>query len=229
MQINAPVVFVVDDDSTVLRALTRLIAASGLEVQPFDSPAAFLNGHDSRLPGCAVIDLAMPGLDGLQLQEKMIERGSHRPIIFLTGHADVPTSVRAMKAGAVDFLTKPVDEEVLLSAITAAIEKDATIRKAEGELEALRQQYASLTLRECQVFAHVVAGRLNKQIAGDLGIVEKTVKVHRAHAMEKMGARSLADLVRIAEHLGIDPLPGRYAVANSHSGLDQGATTIPTA
>lgn len=208
---DAPVVFVVDDDSTLLRALTRLIAANGLDVQPFNSPAAFLNAHDFRQPGCAVIDVAMPDLDGLQLQEKMIERGSQRPIIFLTGHGDVPTSVRAMKAGAVDFLTKPVDEKVLLSAIAVAIEKDATIRKSEAELEALRHQYASLTLRESQVFAHVVAGRLNKQIAGDLGIVEKTVKVHRAHVMEKMGARSLADLVRIAEHLGIDPLPGRYS------------------
>lgn len=211
MQMDAPVVFVVDDDSTLLRALTRLIAASGLDVQPFNSPAAFLNAHDFRQPGCAVIDVAMPDLDGLQLQEKMIERGSQRPIIFLTGHGDVPTTVRAMKAGAVDFLTKPVDEKVLLSAIAAAIEKDATIRKSEAELDALRHQYASLTLRESQVFAHVVAGRLNKQIAGDLGIVEKTVKVHRAHVMEKMGARSLADLVRIAEHLGIDPLPGRYS------------------
>jgi FixJ family two-component response regulator len=213
LPIDAPVVFVVDDDAAMLRALTRLIAASGLEARPFSSPATFLDKHDARVPGCAVIDIAMPGLNGLELQERMIERGSHRPIIFLTGYGDVPTSVRAMKAGAVDFLMKPVDEEVLLSAIAVAIEEDAATRREQAELEALRQHYAGLTLRECQVFAHVVAGRLNKQIAGDLEIAEKTVKVHRAHVMEKMGAGSLAELVRIAERLGLDRLPGRYSPA----------------
>ncbi|WP_245268529.1 response regulator [Mesorhizobium sp. WSM2561] len=202
-------VFVVDDDSAVLRALTRLIAASGLEARPFASPAAFLAAHDFHLPGCAVIDVAMPGLNGLELQEKMVESGSRRPIIFLTGYGDIPTTVRAMKAGAADFLTKPVDEQVLLTTIGHAIEKDAAARELQEEGDSFRQRYASLTPRECQVFAHVAAGRLNKQIAGDLGIVDKTIKVHRARVMEKMNARSLADLVRIADRLGLDRLPGR--------------------
>ncbi|WP_353643115.1 response regulator [Mesorhizobium sp. WSM2239] len=211
LPIDAPVVFVVDDDAAILRALTRLIAANGLEARPFSSPAAFLDTHDAQQPGCAIIDIAMPGLNGLELQERMVEQGSHRPIIFLTGYGDVPTSVQAMKAGAVDFLMKPVDEEALLSAIAVAIEEDAAAREDQAELEPLQRRYAGLTLRECQVFAHVVSGRLNKQIAGDLGIVEKTVKVHRAHVMEKMGAGSLAELVRIAERLGLDRLPGRYS------------------
>lgn len=206
---RAPVVFVVDDDDAVLRALTRLLAARGLEARAFASPTEFLEAHDPTLPGCAVVDLAMPGLDGLELQRALTGQEPARPIVFLTGRGDIPASVRAMKAGAVDFLTKPVDEELLLSAIAAAIERDAAGRMLQAEHEALRRCFSTLTPRECQVFALVVTGRLNKQIAGDLGVAEKTVKVHRAQVMRKMEVRSLADLVRIAARL--DGEDGRIA------------------
>lgn len=196
-------VFVIDDDASVLKALTRLVLANGLEAQAFASPAAFLDAHDPRVPGCVVVDLAMPGLDGLALQQALHERDPSRPIIFVSGQSDVPASVRAMKAGAVDFLTKPVDEEILLLTIGAAIARDSAARAQRAEMEALRRSVAELTPRENQVFTRVVVGRLNKQIAGDLGITEKTVKVHRARVMQKMGARSLADLVRLSDRLAL--------------------------
>jgi FixJ family two-component response regulator len=202
-------VFVVDDDPSVLRALTRLLAVAGFEARGFASPAAFLEQHDPATPGCLVLDLALPGLDGLQLQEALSASGRARPIVFVTGRGDIPTSVRAMKSGAVDFLTKPVKDEDLLTAVRNAIEMDRSARAAQIELDALGRRLASLTPREHEVLAHVVAGRLNKQIAADLGTVEKTIKVHRARIMEKMAARSLADLVRIAERLGIPPPAAR--------------------
>jgi FixJ family two-component response regulator len=197
---------VVDDDPSVLRALARLFSAAGLEARAFPSPAAFLEVHDPATPGCLVLDVALPGLDGLELQQALTVSDCARPIVFITGRGDVPTSVRAMKGGAVDFLTKPVNDTELLAAVRKAIEVDRLAREARVELDALRQRLASLTPREREVLGHVVAGRLNKQIAGDLGTVEKTIKVHRARIMEKMAARSLADLVRIAERLGI-PAP----------------------
>lgn len=209
MTTTVPAVFVVDDDASVLKALARLLAANGFEPRTFVSSRAFLEAHDPQVPGCAIFDVAMPGLDGLELQEALTDRDVARPIIFITGRGDVPTSVHAMKAGAVDFLTKPVEEETLLSAIAVAIRKDAEARERGASLDALFRHFAALTPRERQVFAHVAAGRLNKQIAGDLGIAEKTVKVHRAHVMDKMGARSLADLVRMAERLELDLPPGR--------------------
>ena len=175
----------------------------------FPSPAAFLEQHDPATPGCLVLDVALPGLDGLELQQALAASGCARPIVFITGRGDIPTSVRAMKSGAVDFLTKPVDDEELLAAVRNAIEMDRRARVAQVELDALGQRLASLTPREREVLAHVVAGRLNKQIAADLGTVEKTIKVHRARVMEKMAARSLADLVRIAERLGIPPPAAR--------------------
>jgi FixJ family two-component response regulator len=196
---------VVDDDPSVLRALARLIRAAGLEARAFSTPAAFLQAHDPATPGCLVLDLALPGLNGLELQQALALSDCARPIVFITGRGDVPTSVRAMKGGAVDFLTKPVNDRDLLAAVHHAIELDREAREAQAEMRALKQRLASLTPREREVLAQVVAGRLNKQIAADLGTVEKTIKVHRARIMGKMAVRSVADLVRIAERLGIPP------------------------
>jgi FixJ family two-component response regulator len=193
----------VDDDPSVLRALTRLLSSAGLEARGFPSPAAFLEAHDPATPGCLVLDVALPGLDGLEVQETLSVSESPRPIVFITGRGDIPTTVRAMRGGAVDFLTKPVNDRDLLAAVRNAIEIDRVARLAQGEIVAMRQRLASLTPREREVLVHVVAGRLNKQIAADLGTVEKTIKVHRARIMEKMAVRSLADLVRIAQRPGV--------------------------
>jgi FixJ family two-component response regulator len=203
-------VFVVDDDPSVLRALTRLISAASLEARAYPSPAAFLQSHDPAIPGCLVLNLALPGLDGLELQQALADSDCKRPIVFITGRGDIPTSVRAMKSGAVDFLTKPVNDRDLLAAVHHAIERDRVAREAQVEMGALKQRLASLTPREREVLVDVVAGRLNKQIAADLGTVEKTInnKVHRVQIMEKMEVRSLADLVRIAERPGLPPAGG---------------------
>lgn len=195
--------FLVDDDPSVLRALTRLLHAAGHQVSAFRSAQAFLAAHDPTAPGCVVLDLAMPGLNGLELQHALAASGCRRPVIFVTGRGDVPSSVQAMKAGAVDFLTKPVSEEYLLAAILRALERDRLMRQARAELEAIAERLNTLTPREREVLGHVVAGRLNKQIAADLGIVEKTIKVHRSRVMEKMCVRSVADLVRMAERGGV--------------------------
>jgi len=196
-------VFLVDDDPSILRALTRLLRAGGHQVSAFRSPRDFLAQHDAAVPGCVVLDLAMPGLNGLELQTALAAAGCQRPIVFISGHGDVPSSVRAMKAGAVDFLTKPVSEENLLAAIQRAIERDRLMRDARAQLQAIGERLNRLTPREREVLQHVVAGQLNKQIAADLGTVEKTVKVHRSRVMVKMGVRSLADLVRMAERIGL--------------------------
>jgi FixJ family two-component response regulator len=196
-------VFLVDDDAGVLKGLSRLLRARGYDVQAFSSAQAFLAGHDASIPGCAVFDVSMPGLDGLELQQALSGRGSQRPVIFLTGKGDIPTSVRAMRAGAVDFLTKPVNDDDLLAAIARAVKQDADTRHASAELDSVNARFAILTPREREVMTHVIAGRLNKQIAGDLGTVEKTIKVHRGRVMEKLGVRSVADLVRLAEKAGI--------------------------
>jgi FixJ family two-component response regulator len=198
-------IFIVDDDPGVLRALTRLVRAEGYDVQAFASPEEFLARHDPARPGCAILDVAMPGLDGLQLQQALAADQIHRPVIFLTGRGDIPTSVRAMKAGAVDFLTKPVSDAALLAAIARVQEQEAIGRQARQELAELTARLETLTPREREVLTHVVTGRLNKQIAGDLGTVEKTIKVHRGRMMAKMGARTVAHLVRMAEKLGIQP------------------------
>lgn len=192
-----------DDDAGVLKALSRLLRARGYEVQAFASPQAFLENHDASIPGCAVFDVSMPGLDGLQLQQALTAGGSQRPVIFLTGKGDIPTSVRAMKAGAIDFLTKPVNDDDLVAAIARAEKQDAGTRRANAEKDSITARFAILTPREREVMTHVIAGRLNKQIAGDLGTVEKTIKVHRGRVMEKLGVRSVADLVRLAEKAGI--------------------------
>jgi FixJ family two-component response regulator len=176
-----------------------LLRARGFEVEAYSSPQEFLEQHDPAAPGCAVLDVAMPGLDGLALQQALTAGGSHRPVIFITGKGDIPTSVRAMKAGALDFLTKPVKETDLLEAVLRAKKRDAEHRLVNSELDSIQAKINTLTPREREVLVHVVAGRLNKQIAGDLGTVEKTIKVHRSRMMEKLGIRSVTDLVRMAE------------------------------
>ena len=200
---QAATVVIVDDDPAVLKALSRLLRSAGWQSATYDSPEAFLQAYDATQPGCLVLDVAMPGVDGLELQQRLMDSGCTLPIVFMTGHADVPMSVRAMRAGALNFLSKPVPDDVLLAAVAEAVAKDRFARVAQADLGVVRARLATLTPREHEVFNHVVAGKLNKQIAAVLGTVEKTVKVHRAHVMEKMGARSLAELARMAERLGI--------------------------
>jgi FixJ family two-component response regulator len=196
-------VFIVDDDAGVLRALSRLLRTNGYDIRSYTSPQEFLAHHDATVPGCAVLDVSMPGLDGLELQQALTAGGPHRPVIFVTGKGDIPTSVRAMKAGAVDFLTKPVQDRDLLGAITRAEEQDTKSRRNHAELVSIQAKITTLTPREREVLTHVVAGRLNKQIAGDLGTVEKTIKVHRSRVMAKLGVRTVVDLVRMVEKAGI--------------------------
>jgi FixJ family two-component response regulator len=195
--------FLVDDDPGVLKALSRLIRTAGYESRGYLSPQDFLRDHDPSVPGCAILDLTMPDIDGLSLQQKLSKDSIERPIIFLTGNADVSTSVRAMKAGAVDFLTKPVKREDLLTAIARAEERDAQARQNRSELQSIEGKLAKLTPREREVLEHVIDGKLNKQIAAALGTVEKTVKVHRGRMMAKLSLRSVADLVRLAGRAGI--------------------------
>lgn len=199
-------VFVIDDDNGVRKALARLLLGGGFNVQTFSSPETFLEKHDPAVPGCVVLDLVMPGMTGLELQEALRLSGSGRFVIFLTGRGDVPSSVRAMKAGAVDFLTKPVARGDLMRAVNVAIESDRRSRLANDELFAIEQRLATLTRREREVLQFVAAGHLNKQTAADLGVCEKTIKVHRARVMEKMGVRSLAELVRVVQRLGISSI-----------------------
>ena len=198
-----PTVFVVDDDPAVLKSLSRLLRSARLDVATFSSPREFLERHDPSALGCLVLDVAMPGLNGLELQEALTAKGSELPIIFLTGHGDIPMSVQAMKRGALDFLTKPVNDEDLLKAVHVAIEKDRLQRQTRAEVTEIQQRLATLTPREREVMEHVISGQLNKQTAADLGTVEKTIKVHRARVMEKMKVQSVAELVRLAERVGI--------------------------
>ncbi len=202
---DAPTVFVVDDDAGVLTALSRLLRTVGYEVQTFKSPQEFLETHDPGVPSCIVLDVAMPGIDGLTLQSLLSSEGAPRPVIFVSGKGDIPTSVRAMKSGAVDFLTKPVNDEDLLAAVERALNQELQTRRVQADLNDARGKLASLTPREREVLSLVIAGRLNKQIAGDLGTAEKTVKVHRGRMMQKLGVRTVADLVRFAERVGIAP------------------------
>jgi FixJ family two-component response regulator len=198
-----PTVFIVDDDAAVRKGLSRLLRSAGLAVATFASPREFLDRHDPNAPGCLVLDVAMPGLNGLELQQALIAGGHELAIVFLTGHGDIPMSVQAMKSGAVDFLTKPVNDDDLLTAVRVAIEKDRLQRQARSELADIQQRLAALTPREHEVLQHLITGQLNKQIAADLGTVEKTIKVHRARVLEKMQVRSVAELVHLAERAGI--------------------------
>ncbi len=190
-----PCVRVVDDDAALLKSLDRLLRSAGFAVLTFPSPQAYLRQDHPDAPGCVLLDLSMPEMDGLGLQQAIAASGDGCPVIFISGHGDVPSSVRAMKAGAIDFLTKPFDQEQLLAAVRSAIERDRTARAARSARRALEQRIATLTPREREVMTRVVGGHLNKQIAAELGIAEKTVKVHRARVMEKMGAGSVAELV----------------------------------
>jgi FixJ family two-component response regulator len=202
-----PKVYIVDDDPAVLTALTRLLKAAGYTAAAFDSPQAFLAQYDAQSRGCLLLDVSMPGLSGTELQQALITKHCALPIIFLTGRGDVPTSVNAMKHGAMDFLTKPVDDTALIAAVEHALRQEAAGYAIHAEVVALRQRLATLTPREQEVLGHVVAGRLNKQIAVQLGTTEKTIKVHRARVMDKMQAHSLAELVRLAGRAGISPTP----------------------
>jgi FixJ family two-component response regulator len=212
-------VFVVDDDASVLRSVTRLLVAHGFETRPFQSSSSFLDQYDPDLPGCIILDLAMPGLSGLDLQPMLARLSRARQIIFISGRSDVRASVSAMKQGALDFLTKPFDKMELLTAVKEAIARDRSARKSHLVLDDIEKRVATLTPREQAVFAEVVLGKLNKQIAANLGIGEKTVKVHRARIMRKMGVRTIAELVRLADRVTFQsewrqrPLPLRAAPA----------------
>jgi len=198
-------VHIVDDDPAIRSALTRLLEVSGYEVRAFDTARSFLAQQGPTAQGCLILDVAMPEIDGLTLQELLAESGSQLPIIFLTGQSDVPMCARAMKLGALDFLTKPVDEALLLPAVDRALALDRRIRQDLQRRSLTAERLDSLTPREREVLLLVATGRLNKQIAGDLGTAEKTVKVHRARAMEKMQVRSVAELVRDLERAGRSP------------------------
>lgn len=198
-------VFVVDDDDALRRATSRLLVSHGFTVKAFASAEEFVAAFDPEASGCLLLDLRMPGQSGLELQRTLGERGATLPIVFLTGHADVPASVHAMKHGAIDFLEKPVNEVQLVDALGRAIARDTEMRALRTERARLQRRYDALTPREREVFDEVVAGQLNKQAAYALGIAERTVKLHRARLLEKMGAASLADLVRMAERLGLGP------------------------
>jgi FixJ family two-component response regulator len=201
--LDEPFVFVVDDDISVRESLEALLIAAGWQVSTFSSALEFLSHPKPRGPTCLVLDVGLPDLNGLDVQQRFASAGTTTSVVFITGHVDVPTTVRAMKAGAVEFLTKPIREDALLAAIEHAVAASAAVLRREGELVPIRERYASLTSRESEVMGLVVAGRLNKQVAAELSISEITVKAHRGKLMRKMKVRTLPDLVRIAGRLGI--------------------------
>ncbi|MUV13665.1 response regulator transcription factor [Noviluteimonas gilva] len=205
-----PLVHLVDNDPRVLKSVARLLASAGIDTRSSTSTDEFLACYDATIPGCLVLDLSMPGHTGLDLQRSLHDRHLDVPIVFLSGCADVPSTVRAMKGGALDFLVKPVDADALLAAVRAGIAIDRRERERRCEDHALRGRLAHLTPRELELLPHLISGKLNKQIAAELGVVEKTVKVHRAHVMQKLGVRRLADLVRLAARLSIEPSAARH-------------------
>ena len=200
-----PTVFIVDDDASVLKSLKRLLQSAGWAAATYQSADDFLSLHDPMAHGCLILDMSMPGQDGLEVQRRLIERGSSLPVVFLTGHGDLPTSVTAMRAGAINFLAKPVNDEALLASVAEAVQIDIAARRDNAEVVAARERLTTLTARERQVLERVVAGRLNKQIADELGTGVKTIKVHRARVMQKMDSKSLAHLARLVERMGILP------------------------
>lgn len=201
-----PIVFVVDDDPSVRKSLGRLLKSAGYSVEVYASAAEYQQRERFCGVGCLVLDVQLPGLNGLELQKAMAGSENDLPVVFITGHGDIPMSVRAMKAGAVDFIPKPFGDEAFLRAIGTALEKCRAERTARLERAEIKRRLATLTPREHEVLRHVVSGQMNKQVAGDLGTAEKTIKVHRARVMEKMKAASLAELVRMADKLGIRPV-----------------------
>jgi FixJ family two-component response regulator len=202
---DEPIVYLLDDEPEMLKALTRLLSAQGLRVRGFTSARAFLARDPHQSPACLVLDVAMPGIDGLAVQQRLRQSGVDLPIVFLTGHGDIPMSVRAIKAGAEDFLTKPVNGADLLRAVRAALRRARDLQAEREEAAALQERLAGLTPREREVLGHVVAGKMNKQIAAELGTGEQNIKVHRGRLMRKLGAKSVAELVRVAERLCIPP------------------------
>ena len=226
-ELNA-MVFVVDDDASVRKALARLLASAGYAVETFASAREFLDrGRQQDTPACLVLDMRMPNVTGLELQQELKALAPPLPIIFLSGHGDVPSSVSAMKGGAVDFLTKPVNDQNLLSVVGQAIARNIEVRARHAELRELQRRVGTLTPRELEVMRLVVRGWLNKEVAAELGTVEKTVKVHRARVIEKMGVESLAELVRDAEKLGMfSPEPGAH-VGDSPSGIPLPPSSAP--
>jgi len=215
-------IYIVDDDPGIVTALSRLTRTAGFEVEGYSSGREFLAHHRRDTPGCAILDVAMGDCSGLDIYRRLIGEGCGRPVIFISGQSDLQTGVLAMKAGAVDFLTKPVSADDLFRAIDIAIERDHAARQASDEVQAVKTRLATLSPRELQVFLEVVRGRLNKQIAADLGIVEKTAKVHRGRMMSKMGARNVAALVRMAERLehgSLTPTPPAKGSSSNISDL----------
>jgi FixJ family two-component response regulator len=206
-----PIVFVVDDDISVRESLESLIRCEGWQPETFASAQEFLDHPRVHIPNCLVLDVSLPGLNGLDLQSLVADERTDMPIIFITGHGDVPMTVQAMKAGAVEFLTKPFNDDVLLTAIRAALERSRVALSLEAEMRVLRDRYASLSQRERQVMVLVVSGLLNKQVGGELGISEITVKAHRGKVMQKMKANSLADLVKMAARLRLAPAATKAA------------------
>jgi FixJ family two-component response regulator len=204
-----PTVYVVDDDRDVLKSIGRLLDAAGFLVLTFYSPESFLERVDRTAPGCIVLDLSLPGLSGLELQRVLESQGNPLPIVFLTGRGDIAASVHAMKHGAADFLTKPVDDDVLIAAVRDALARNREQRGIRAERDHLAECLATLTAREREVLERIVAGRLNKQVAAELGTAEKTIKFHRANLMRKLGVRTLADLVKLAERAGVGATPAR--------------------
>jgi len=201
-----PIIFVVDDDASFLKAISRLLRAGGYVVQTFASVADFLAALAPQARGCVVVDLRMPGQSGRDLQSVLAAADNPLPVIFLTGHGDIPTGIDAMRDGAVDFLTKPVKKENLFAAVERALARDTVEREQRARIRDLRDRFDQMTPREREVLAHVISGKLNKQIAFDLGVTIRTIKAHRGSIMGKLGVQSLAELVRLTEQLGIEPL-----------------------